>query len=370
MPKLIYASSKDSNMFYAVKHYIGDPFFYLDLDDKKYVFLDHREYDAFREANNNEKIEVVLLNSLIEEVIDISEKDPIKSSAYLILKKYNVFEKIIAVPYNIPLDLADFLRSKGVKLEIEKPFFPKREIKTNEESDIIKSNLQKNLKAFQGIEDILTDSKIVEGKIIYNDKILTSEILKKYVDEVLLEEDMMNVEGIIISSGLQTAIPHHSGSGEIKPNEPIICDIFPRNRFNNYFADTTRTYFKGEPSEKMKNIYQTVEQVQKFIISKIKPGEKLKNINDLCKKEFTRMGYHTGDKGFIHGTGHGVGLDIHEEPFINNSAEGVLKSGHIVTVEPGLYYSNLGGVRIEDIVCVTEDGCINLTDYSTEMKIF
>jgi Xaa-Pro aminopeptidase len=171
-------------------------------------------------------------------------------------------------------------------------------------------------------------------------------------------------EGIIISHGAQAAIPHHAGSGVLRAHESIVCDIFPRGKENFYFADMTRTFCKGTHSEELQLIYDKVKEAQEKAISMIKPGASGKTIHEECYRIFTERGFvTTREEGFTHSTGHGVGLEIHESPPRISFAECIFLPGDVVTVEPGLYYPAFGGVRIEDMVLVTEDGHRNLTQF-------
>jgi Xaa-Pro aminopeptidase len=370
MIKMIYANTRNSDMFYAVKMKIPDAFFYIETDKKSYVFLDHRELKVFEEKNKNKNIEAVLLNDFIEKVEKIENKIPINHKlAELLLKKFSQKNEEIQVPNSFPLDLADFLKSRGFGIKPILDFFSKRIIKDIEEIKEIKKSIKLNRLAFKRIEKILTDSVIKEDKIFYKDKILTSEFLKQEVELLLFKKGMIAPEGIIVSSGEQAVIPHHSGSGPIKPHQTIICDIFPKNRESGYYADMTRTYSKGKPSEKVQKIYKTVLKAQETAIKKIKPGIKASEIHQVCVDIFLKAGYDVGNKGFVHNTGHGIGIDIHEKPYLSKSSEDVLRKGMIFTVEPGLYYSGLGGVRIEDDVLVTEKGCENLTNYPKQFII-
>ena len=371
MSKLIFANSKDSNMLYAVGQYIADPFFYLEKGNKKYIFLDYREFAAFQEKKQKSKIEVMLSNDLAKKTKKIKDKTSESNKlALVILTEFNLLDKEIKVPANFSIDMADFLRSKGITLKIESPFFPKREKKNKTEIKLIKESINATVSAFKKIEEILKESVIVGDKIYFQEKILTSEFLKKEVDRLLLEKNMFNQEDIIISSGYQTAIPHHTGGGEIKPNTFIICDIFPRNRTSGYFADMTRTFVKGKASTKMLSIYDAVKKAQEKAIKSIKPGIKAKEIHQICEKSFEKDGFKTrGNRGFIHGTGHSFGLDIHEGPYLNSLSENVLEVGNVITVEPGLYFPKFGGVRIEDDILVTKNGYENLVKYPKSLII-
>ena len=370
MAKLIYDNTKNRDVFYAVKMDIVDPFFLIDLGVKKYVFLDHREFGLFQERNKNQNIEVQLLNPLVQEAAKLSlSKDNLQNLAWYLLQKYELLGEIITVPNNFPLLLADFLRSKGVKLVPQIHLYPERASKTPDEAEAIRSSVQKTEKAFALIEKILRESVIKGNSIFYSGAILTSEFLKKEVERLLFEEDMISEEGIIISSGLQTAIPHHPGKGAIKPHEPIVCDIFPRSRATRYFADVTRTFVKGTPTEELRKMYEAVRKAQKEGIEAVAPGKKASDIHKIWVEVLLDAGYDVGDKGFIHNTGHGVGLEVHEEPRLGEKAEYEFVPGNVITIEPGLYYPEIGGIRIEDDILVTKDGFENFTTFPKDKWI-
>ncbi|MEK7350753.1 MAG: M24 family metallopeptidase, partial [Nitrospirota bacterium] len=170
----------------------------------------------------------------------------------------------------------------------------------------------------------------------------------------------------IVAGGEQACDPHNEGSGPLPAHRSIIFDVFPRSATNRYFADMSRTVVRGTPSPELKRLYQTVLDAQEEAITKIKDGADGKRIHQGILRRFEKAGYQTGlvngrMQGYFHGTGHGVGLDIHEMPRISRTGS-LLQEGHVVTVEPGLYYPGLGAVRIEDMVLVTKDGCRNLTN--------
>jgi len=367
----MYASSgHDSDMFYAVRVEIPDPFFYIDTGSRKYVFLDHREYGVFKEHNHNKKIELVLLNPLIEKAAARKEAgNTISKLALLLLERYGLFKKQIDVPTGFPLDMADFLRAQGVRLNPTRTIFPQRLIKSKKEAGAIREALRRTHTAFRAIEEMLRSATIKGNTLVREGTVLTSEYVKAHVEQVMLEEDLLNVEGIIISCGPHAAIPHHRGSGPLRPYQTIICDIFPRYRGNHYFADMTRTYIKGTPSPELKKLYATVLEAQTKAIAMVRPGVRFSVVHEKCVEIFLKRGYHAGNKGFIHGTGHGLGLDIHEAPYVSKGQIGTFEEGHVVTIEPGLYYPKLGGVRLEDVVRVTKNGCENLTEYPKEFIV-
>lgn len=371
MVRLSLASTKDSDMRYEVRVEIPDPFVLLDIGDRKIVFLDHREFGVFREHNENPAIELALVNPLMDAAREIPGDGPATGKLALhILRTYGVADHPIAVPTTFPLDVADFLRAQGVQLTPTRPFVPARLRKSREEIVAIRGSLRRTHEAFRAIEAVLREAAIINGAVRYRGTQLTSEMLKRVAEEALFACGMFNVEGIIVSCGPHAAIPHHQGHGPIAPHQPIVCDIFPRHRASGYFADMTRTYVKGRPSPELARMYDAVATAQERAIAAVSPGVIGRDVHQVAATTFRELGYDVvGDRGFIHGTGHGLGLDVHEEPYLNATSTTALEPGHVVTVEPGLYYPDRGGVRIEDVVVVTDRGCENLTEYPKEFVI-
>jgi len=368
MAKFIFASTQDSDMRYAVKVNIPSSFFYLEKGKKKYIFLNRLDFGIFSFRRSN------FCQIPLEPLAQEAPKLPFKTSernkiAYLILKKYGLLKRKIEVPTHFPLDMADFLRARGAKLTPTFPLFPERARKTRAEVDYIQESLNQTKKAFRLIEDILCRSRIKNNRIYFQNKILTSEFLKEVVEKALFEKGMLDSLGMIISSGAQTAIPHHPGKGPIFPHQPIICDIFPRHRKTSYFADMTRTYVKGKASLEIQKMYAAVAKTQREIMKKIRPGISAKEIHNLASEIVLKEGYDVGEKGLVHGLGHGIGLDVHEKPSLKSLSEDILEEGNVITIEPGLYYPKIGGVRIEDIVLVTKNGGKNLTNYPKRLVI-
>jgi Xaa-Pro aminopeptidase len=177
----------------------------------------------------------------------------------------------------------------------------------------------------------------------------------------------------IISSGKHSALPHHEGSGPIKESSPIIMDIFPRNIENGYYADMTRTVIKGKPSKVLNDMFSAVKKGQALGVNLVKTGRDSSIIHNSIKDFFDKSGFPTdfekkNPDGFIHSTGHGLGLEIHEPPRVSVYKE-KLKTNQVITIEPGLYYPKIGGVRIEDTILVTKDGYRNLNSFPKFFEI-
>ena len=205
---------------------------------------------------------------------------------------------------------------------------------------------------------------------------LTSELLKRAVGEVFTEHDVAADE-LIVSHGPQSAIGHEMGSGPIAPGEPIVVDLWPRDRATACYADMTRTFVVGEPPEELVEYHRLCLQAVREALAAIRPGVVGKDVFAGTCELFQMAGYPTQltkapgevlDEGFFHGLGHGVGLEVHEEPNLGISGLDELVAGDVVTVEPGLYRPGFGGCRLEDLVLVTEDGVENLTDYPYDLS--
>lgn len=365
--KLIISDSEhDSNMFYATRILIPDDFVYLEKNGKKIIFIDDLEFNrAKKEATVDEVVNYSKYASKIN-------RDTFGSVLIKIFKENKI--KKVQVPGNLKIKYAKILMDGKIEIKVKDPFFENREIKNNREvEEIIKTQIV-NEKALETAINIIKKSEIrKDGKLSYQNKILTSEYINEVLNIEFLKENCVS-ENNIVSCGQDTADPHNFGKGALIANQPIIIDTFPKSQKSRYFADMTRTIVKGKALPEIKKIYETVLAGQKLALSKIKSGVAGNYIHKSVQDYFIKQGYKTGEKngkieGFFHGTGHGVGLDIHEMPNISEGNNKKLKTGNIVTVEPGLYYPKIGGVRIEDLVVVTKTGCKNLTKFPKFLEI-
>jgi len=201
-----------------------------------------------------------------------------------------------------------------------------------------------------------------QGRGLYG--FFTSEILKRIINTEIMAQGYVPSH-TIAASGEQCVDPHNQGSGPIRANTSIIMDIFPRSQKTGYFGDITRTVVRGRASDRLKHAYHCVAQAQEIGFSKIKDGASAYDIHQEIVNYFASEGFPTGlqngrMQGFFHGTGHGLGLDIHEAPSFGQRSKNALRAGNVVTVEPGLYYEEMGGVRLEDVVVVRKTSCNNL----------
>ena len=367
IPKLIITDSeKDSNMFYAVGMLIPDDFVYLEKNGRKIIYIDDLEFNrAKKEAKVNK---IVNYSEYAKEI----NRDSFGSILMDILKDNGI--KKVQVSGNFKMKYAKILMDNKIEIEVAEPFFEKREFKNKDEVQKITEVQRVNEKALKEAINIIRKSKIrKDKKLSYQNKILTSEFIKEIIDIEFLKGGCFS-EFNIVSCGKDGADPHNFGSGALLADQLIMIDIFPRSKTTKYFADMTRTIVKGKASPELKKMYNAVLGAQKLALGEIKDGVRADSIHRKVQNYFENKGFKTEEKngkiqGFFHGTGHGVGLDIHETPRINLNYKKKLKVGNVVTVEPGLYYSKIGGIRIEDLVVVTKTGCKNLTKFPKFLEI-
>lgn len=369
--KFIYDSAeRNPDLFYATRFQAPDPYIYFEKEGRKCLVLSDLEIDrAKKEATVHKILSLPVYSKRAEK----------KNKAYTLIDVLNeIFSeqriKKLIVPGNAPFNIVSGLLRKRYKIEVgPAPFYPERFVKTAEERKKIENSQRLVFQAMRLAEDVLKKSRVKGGRIIYRGRVLTSEWLRQIINVFLLEHDHIGAD-TIVACGMHSIDPHDTGSGPLKPHQSIIVDIFPRSMRTMYHADATRTFCKGRAPEALKKLYATVKEGQEMAISKIRAGVNGRLVHESIHKLFAVRGYITGEKGgrrqgFIHSTGHGIGLEIHEEPARIGPRDFILKKGYIMSVEPGLYYAGIGGVRIEDLVYITTTGCQILAHYPKKMEI-
>ena len=269
------------------------------------------------------------------------------------VKKLGVFGDF---PVRIYLDLADDF---GISV-LDSPVREMREVKTPTEIEAIKYSQRACEEAMSVAIEMIRRSRPSGEVLVLEGEPLTSERVKSAIDVALLERGC-EAEDTIVAGGIDAADPHCNGSGPLPADAPIVIDIFPRSKRTRYFADMTRTVLRGEAEEEVVEIYGAVLAAQEAGIAAVRAGATGSEVHSKVCEVFEERGYPEREgRGFIHSTGHGVGLAVHERPSLSEVGK-TLAENNVVTVEPGLYYPELGGVRLEDLLVVKEGGCENLT---------
>ncbi|WAI00236.1 M24 family metallopeptidase [Methanogenium organophilum] len=360
---VIYASSRDPDMRYLTQFVTSDPLFYIKKRGKDGILIvpqmeisraqDEASCDALTRGDAG------FFTYLEEEV------SPRRAAARMV---YEYVEGDIIVPGSFPLGVAEDIRSFcGVTVDAD-TVEAMRAVKSPRERDAIRATQEKTNEVMALAEEIIRTSTEREGELWYAGAPLTSDALRREMHCWLLRHGC-TAHHTIISCGKETSQPHNIGSGTLLIDEPIVIDVFPQDERTGYFADMTRTFVKGEPSAEIQEIYDTVRDGQTLAEEMLRPGITGAEVHNAVLDLFNERGYATGDEGFIHSLGHGVGLQIHEGPSLSPRADTPLVAGNVVTVEPGLYYRKTGGVRLEDIGAITKDGFVCYTKYERRLIV-
>jgi len=377
---VIGAPEHDADAYHLSGFLAPDAVICLRVAGKRYLAVSSLEYGrAVKEAPVDE-----LLSHEELGIIDLARELKSSAKAYAaavanLLDEIGASNSPIVVPANFGLVYADGLRARGITLTPDGKLFDSlRRAKTEEEI----SNIEKTQNAVEAAcahaVEILEESGIEDDGILkWRGAPLSSELLRAEIEIELLRRGCA-ADGTIVAGGPQAADPHERGHGPLKAGESIIVDIFPVDISTRYYSDMTRTFVKGEPNEGLQEMYDTVLESQEAALSMIRAGVNGRDVHRKVADVLHEAGYKTNvhdqeegkplTEGFFHGTGHGVGLEIHEAPRVSLADEDLIP-GDVISVEPGVYDPKVGGVRIEDLVVVTEDGCRNLTTFPKVFRV-
>jgi Xaa-Pro aminopeptidase len=366
MARLIYAASpRSADMLYATGFQAPDAFLFLEHAGVTTIVLSDLEFDRGRAGA---RVDEVL--SLSDVSREIGGHPPIGVVAAWLCRRRKI--RRVEVPSDFPLGLARVLEKAGLRVApIEGHFWPGRECKKKIEIDAIRRALRITKDGLRRGVEVLRSAAISRGgRLVWGGRTLTSETLRAEIESAVLRAGGL-AEGTIVAGGRQACDPHERGHGALRANELIILDVFPRDARTGYFGDLTRTVVRGRATEAQRALWKTVREAQRVAIRAIKPGAEGKLVHRAAQDFFSGRGYATERRGgrwtgFFHGTGHGLGLDLHEDPRL---AATVFRPGQVFTVEPGLYYPGIGGARHEDVLAVTRDGAEMLSHLRVPLEI-
>jgi len=369
---LVADSEHDANMLYAVGMFVPEPFIFFRIDGKQHIVVTDLELNRARRKARH--CRVISYNQCQEKLRRDGVKKPgLADVLQLLLRERDT--KRIFVPPDFPHGLARDLRRHKIKVRVKKgAIFPQRELKRADEVRKINGALTMAEVGLAEAIQALKNAKIgPDGKLTYHNAPLTAEKLRGIVDTAILQAGGV-ANHTIVAGGRQACDPHEQGHGPLRANEPIIIDVFPRSQKTGYFGDITRTVVRGRASESVRRMFDTVERAQQLVFSKLLCDMPAADVHKAAAEFFEAEGYKTGRKngkmqGFFHGAGHGLGMEVHEAPRVAANSSDVLEAGHVVTVEPGLYYPEIGGVRLEDVACITPTGARNLTKFEKTLEL-
>lgn len=357
LPPLLYADTERSaDALYFGRVGVPDPFIAFGLRGKKHAVVSALEFGRVKKTSD---FDVVLpLERYLQRARELwpRRRPGAAEVIYLLAKDFK--QSRFIVPDDFPAGIYEKLFELGLDLEVaDGALFPEREIKTPAEAAAVREGNRLSSLGFAAAERILCASKISGRSLRHRGRVVTSEMLKFAIEVAILEAGGVSAN-TIVAGGDQACDPHERGSGPLRPNSLIILDIFPRVTATGYHGDMTRTFLRGRASDAQRALVAAVRAAQLAAIKMIRTGVNGRHVHQKCVEVFTQRGYETkatpkGSVGFFHGTGHGLGLAVHEPPRMSPTIDYPLKQGSVVTVEPGLYYPGLGGCRIEDVVQVT-----------------
>jgi Xaa-Pro aminopeptidase len=361
--RLLYAASEqDADILYATGFFAPDPFLYVAAGRRRVLVTSDLERDRARaQATVGE------VWSWTENARALEAQGTAPTAAAVITRVLRALKvRRIEVPRSFSLGLAMELDAAGIRLEVaDDPFWPEREQKRDEEVRFIQRALRAAEAGLEaGLQALRACTVGRDGWLKRDGRRFTVEDLRGAVNTRILQDGCIPTH-TICAPGDQAVDPHEEGHGPIRAHTPIVMDIFPRSEKTGYYGDLTRTVVRGRASERLKEVYALVHQGVKLGHRRLRPGVNGQDVHREIQALFQARGFTTGVldgrmQGFFHGTGHGLGLQIHEAPSLGTRPS-ILKKGHVVTVEPGLYYLGLGGVRIEDVALVTATGSRVLT---------
>jgi Xaa-Pro aminopeptidase len=371
---LIYADSMhDAAMRHEVPVPVPDPFLYIERDGDRHALVTSFEVSRLEPVG-------IIAHPYEEFGYDELLAQGLPRHEVLVQTMENAVEQLgvkeAVVPPFFPVGIADRLRAKGVELTPDREFFAeRRRVKNDTELEGIRKAQRGTEAAMAAAREMLRAAEASNGTVTLDGEPLTSERIKTRIIEVFNEHNLASDE-MIVAIGGQAASGHDMGSGPIAPGQAIVIDLFPRDRQTGCYADMTRTFVVGEIPEELAEYHRLVHEALMKSMEAVKAGAQGREVYELVCDVFHEAGHPTQlskqpgevlSSGFFHGLGHGVGLEVHEPPWLSRDPS-QLVAGDVITLEPGLYRQGFGGVRLEDLVLVTADGAENLTDFPYDLE--
>jgi Xaa-Pro aminopeptidase len=367
---LVGESTSNQNLFYKTRFLAGDPFFYLESDEASTLVVPEMELGRARKESIVQDVRSSNELGYVELYRQYGDaRRALVQLAIRLLQEYGASS--IRIEPGLPVQFADYLRSEGVNLEMDpRMIVQERRRKSTDEVDAIAAAQAATERALGQAIGLIEASEERAGSLHFNGIPLTAERVRAEIETALLRDNLVCELESTVAGGRTAADPHARGHGPLRPHEAIVMDIFPRSRSSRYFADITRTVVKGTPSPTLLAMYESVMRAHAAALTEVRAGANGAAVHRAVLNEFRSSRYdgRPEQPSMPHGTGHGIGLDIHEAPRLGD-IDVELMEGEVITIEPGLYHPDIGGIRVEDAVVVTQDGYRNLTSISKRFEL-
>ena len=369
-------TERSASLRHEVPVQITDAFVYAEVGGARHVVIWNFEIDRIRATGAEidcHPMEELRIEELVAQGLD---QDAVLRELALRAVRLLGLERA-AVPREFPLGYADHLRANGIELTVDQRLFDdRRRVKSPQELQGIRSAQRAAEAGMAAAVELLRTAERRNGDLVADGEQLTCELLKIHVERAFARHGC-SAEEFIVSHGPQTAVGHDMGSGPIGTDDVVLLDLFPKHRESACFADMTRTFAVGAVPDEIREYHRLAREALERCVEAIRPGYRGDELHRLVCSFFESHGYPTHlskapgavlADGFYHATGHGVGLGVHEQPAIGRMGEPFI-AGDVLAIEPGLYRHGFGGVRLEDLVLVTEDGCEVLTDFPYDLEV-
>ena len=371
----------DTHRSAALRHELPlgilDPFSYFEVDGRRLAVIAAMEAGRIQEAAPG--VEIVDPYELgLDELVargmrwhDMDAELCARAAARLGTRK-------LVVPAALPVAVADRLRADGVEVVVDElEFIRRRRSKNESEIEGVRRAQAAADAGMAAAAELLRTAVTRDGVLVHDGEALTSEAVRARIRDVCAELGAPADEDIIVAAGAAGATGHEQGTGPLPAGVPVIIDIWPRDERSGCFSDMTRTFVSGgEPADDVVRWHALAHTALERVYEQVRPGVAGRDLFAAACDVFEEAGEPTqrtkpeGETlrdGFFHSLGHGVGLEVHEEPSLGRTGADPLVPGDVVAIEPGCYRNGYGGVRLEDLALVTEDGFERLTDFRYEL---
>jgi Xaa-Pro aminopeptidase len=362
------------NILWRTRFSAPDPVIYIEAGDRRILMVGAMELGRARKEAKVTEVRQFDDAAWRERSRTAGEHDAHAAGIAAVLNELGL--EGARVEPDFPVALARALEHHDVRVDVAADLFrEERRRKTPEEQEAVAQTQAAAVAAMGAARQMLRGAEVRDGKLWLDSEPLTSDRVITAIEQELLRHNCVT-EDTIVAAGPGAADPHVTNTGHLDADTGVIVDIYPTHKGTRYWGDITRTYVVGEPSERWLAMYEAVHAAHRAALSRVRAGASTRDVHRAACQVLYDAGFSTTAEGLSregvptmnHGTGHGVGLMIHEAPRINDLHPGELLEGDIVTIEPGLYSPTEGSLRLENTVVVTADGYRDLTDIDLDWR--
>ncbi|MBN9689054.1 MAG: aminopeptidase P family protein [Verrucomicrobia bacterium] len=369
---IIADSENDADMRYAVGMAVPERFIFLNTEGRTIALLPDAELARGKAQSQVNRV-AALSRYLRRAELDGIKCPSLAHAAARLCEEYKV--RKLTVPYLFPVGLARQLRKLGLRIKVrDGNFFPERQYKSPAEVKMITAALgMAEVGMSEGIHALKRAKIGSDRKLQLHGVPLTSEKLRAIIETAVMQAGGTALH-TIVAGGVQGCDPHELGHGPLFAHSPVVIGIRPRSTRTGYHGRLSRTLVRGRASDAVRRQFLTVLKAQAIAFTMLREGTQANEVHAGVERYFRSEGYRTHRQqgrpiGFFHATGHGIGLEANEGPRAQRGSTTTLRAGHVVSLQPGLYYPEVGGVRLEDVALITGGEPQNLTQFEKVLEV-